>query len=204
VGNAGSRMGSKETQDRILECALDLFNTLGSGAVSAGRIAETAAISKGNLAYHFSNRQSIILAIFDQMQDRTNDILAQMREVDDLESFMALFEPYCDLVTDFRFLFRELLHLTASDPLLKHRYKAYRNRQLASGAIALERLTKRGVFRPPRDPYEYGLLGEACWLITYQWLDHADSFLDLKGRDALEQGRQVFLNLYRPYLVDPV
>ena len=53
-------MGTRTTQLRILQAALELFNEQGTAAVSANKIAERCGISKGNLQYHFKNKRDII------------------------------------------------------------------------------------------------------------------------------------------------
>ena len=50
-------MGTRTTQLRILQAALELFNEQGTAAVSANKIAERCGISKGNLQYHFKNKR---------------------------------------------------------------------------------------------------------------------------------------------------
>ena len=49
-------MGTRTTQLRILQAALELFNEQGTAAVSANKIAERCGISKGNLQYHFKQQ----------------------------------------------------------------------------------------------------------------------------------------------------
>ncbi|NON38996.1 TetR/AcrR family transcriptional regulator, partial [Klebsiella pneumoniae] len=55
-----------KTRDRILECALQLFNQQGERSVSTNHIAAHMEISPGNLYYHFPNKQAIIALLFSQ------------------------------------------------------------------------------------------------------------------------------------------
>ena len=50
-----------KTRDRILECALQLFNRQGEPNVSTLEIANEMGISPGNLYYHFHGKEPLIL-----------------------------------------------------------------------------------------------------------------------------------------------
>ena len=65
-------MGTRETQTRIIEAAIVLFNEHGTAAVSGNRIAEACGISKGNLHYHFRTKPEIIQSIFQRIVEEMN------------------------------------------------------------------------------------------------------------------------------------
>ncbi|WP_309676508.1 TetR/AcrR family transcriptional regulator, partial [Pseudomonas sp.] len=50
-----------KTRDRILECALQLFNQKGEPNVSTMEVANEMGISPGNLYYHFHGKEPLIL-----------------------------------------------------------------------------------------------------------------------------------------------
>ena len=60
-------MASRETQNKVLDKAISLFNAEGTDRVSCNRITEECKISKGNLHYHFKHKEEIILAIWGRM-----------------------------------------------------------------------------------------------------------------------------------------
>lgn len=60
-------MASRETQNKVLDKAITLFNAEGTDRVSCNRIAEECEISRGNLHYHFKNKEEIILAIWSRV-----------------------------------------------------------------------------------------------------------------------------------------
>ncbi len=61
-------MTSLNTQNKIIDTAIDLFNLAESSQVSVNRIAEKAGISKENLHYHFRSKK-IILMIWVRMEE---------------------------------------------------------------------------------------------------------------------------------------
>lgn len=50
-----------KTRDRILECALHLFNQKGEPNVSTMEVANEMGISPGNLYYHFHGKEPLVL-----------------------------------------------------------------------------------------------------------------------------------------------
>ena len=57
-----------KTRDRILECALALFNQEGEPNVSTLEIANELGISPGNLYYHFHGKEPLVLELFERFQ----------------------------------------------------------------------------------------------------------------------------------------
>ncbi len=53
----------RDTRQRILQCAKELFNARGYNAVSTRDIANAAGIGKGNLTYYFRRKEEIAEAI---------------------------------------------------------------------------------------------------------------------------------------------
>ena len=50
----------RDTRQKILDSARELFNVHGYNGVSLQDIADAVGISKGNLTYHFSKKEEIM------------------------------------------------------------------------------------------------------------------------------------------------
>jgi AcrR family transcriptional regulator len=57
---------SERSRTNILDAALKLFSHRGYGATSVQDIADTAAVSKGNVYHHFADKESIFRELLDQ------------------------------------------------------------------------------------------------------------------------------------------
>ncbi len=57
---------SERSRTQILDAALNLFSRRGYGATSVQDIADHAAVSKGNLYHHFSDKESLFRVLLDQ------------------------------------------------------------------------------------------------------------------------------------------
>ena len=65
-----------KTAERILLVALTLFNERGERNVTAADIALELDMSPGNLYYHFKGKESIVIALYSQMQGYVAGLLS--------------------------------------------------------------------------------------------------------------------------------
>lgn len=119
-----------KTKDKILETALELFNTSNTQAATTNHIAAAMGISPGNLHYHYKNREEIIFSLYERMFDElfpdTSYIPKTLQELNEQHKKFAL------ISWKYRFFYRELLFLLSRDERLKERFKtdnlAYKKR----------------------------------------------------------------------------
>lgn len=65
------------TSDKILQIALELFNTKGYQDVGVREIARELDISPGNLSYHFSRKEDILIALFERFRVTNNALYTE-------------------------------------------------------------------------------------------------------------------------------
>lgn len=195
-------MGEKTvaTRERILDAALELFNTNGTGAVSTNHIAEAARLSVGNLYYHFKNKEEIIRALFERIA-RDADIAFAVRPGDifgiaDLERILR---ANYSLQWRYRFFYREMLPLLSRDTILAERYRAIRTAGFANFVGLMSAFAAGGVFRPINDPAEIQRLAELCWLVS----EFYAPFLEAGGNldpEQMEGGVALLRQILHPYM----
>ncbi|MEP7245220.1 MAG: TetR family transcriptional regulator, partial [Gammaproteobacteria bacterium] len=101
---------------------MELFNDHGTAAVSLNRIAEACLISKGNLHYHFQNKQEIIRCIFQRLLDEMDASWYRDHLAPTLEHMAAMFVRQLQLILKYRFFYREMADLLRADRLLRKRW----------------------------------------------------------------------------------
>lgn len=67
---------TKDTRERILDVALDLFNRQGFDKTSLREVAEELGVTKAALYYHFKSKDAILIALHERLHDLTNDLAA--------------------------------------------------------------------------------------------------------------------------------
>ncbi len=197
-------MATRTTQRRILQAALELFNAEGTAAISASRIAERCGISKGNVQYHFPNKQDVIVALFHCAVDEMNQGWYSDHLQPTLEHMVAMFVRQLQLIQKYRFFYRELADLLRQDPQLRHQYAQNRERRLWFIEQFLRALEAHALMRLPADPRCLRSIVEVTWILSENWLNYMECLDRELSAQSIQEGYYGILQVLRPYLcADP-
>jgi AcrR family transcriptional regulator len=197
-------MGTRTTQLRILQAALELFNELGTAAVSSNRIAERCGISKSNLQYHFSNKREIISALFQLALEEMDAGWYRDHLAPTLEHMAAMFVRQLQLILKYRFFYRELASLLREDPMLRRRFAQNRERRLRDIEKFLHALASHGLMRLPSDARRLRSIVDVTWIISDNWINYVEYHDREIGATTILEGYYEILEVLRPYLcADP-
>ena len=97
-----------KTRDRILLAARRLFNLHGYGNVTIAQLAKELKMTKGNLWYHFNDKQSLLEALSEEfitLYDTRRKLHADPNDI--LESYVAFLNTVASEIREFRFLYRD-------------------------------------------------------------------------------------------------
>ncbi|MBU1329566.1 MAG: TetR/AcrR family transcriptional regulator [Gammaproteobacteria bacterium] len=134
-----------KTRDRILECALQLFNQQGEPNVSTLEIANELDISPGNLYYHFHGKEPLILGLFERFQADLAPLLDPPPEVQlDVEDYWLFLHLIVEKLAHYRFLFQDLSNLAGRLPKLARGIRQWLNALKRTLAGLLARLKAEG------------------------------------------------------------
>lgn len=108
-----------KTRDRILECALMLFNQQGEPNVSTLEIANELEISPGNLYYHFHGKEPLVMELFERFQHELAPLLDPPADARlDGEDYWLFLHLIVERLSHYRFLFQDLSNLASRLPKL--------------------------------------------------------------------------------------
>ena len=197
-------MATRDTQTRIVDAALELFNEHGSAAISTNRVAEHCGISKGNLHYHFRNKQEIIRFLFQRALDEMDAGWYRDHLAASIEHMAAMFVRQLQLIRAYRFFYRELADLLRRDRVLRLRFARNRERRLAEIERFLRALAARGLVNLPADARRLRSIVDITWIISENWLNYVEYHDREVTVAAVIAGYDQILEVLRPYLVaDP-
>jgi AcrR family transcriptional regulator len=193
-------MGTRDTQIRIVNAAVELFNAHGTAAVSLNRIAEHCLISKGNLHYHFHNKQEIIRCIFQRALDEMDAGWYRDHLAPTLEHMAEMFVRQLQLILRYRFFYRELANLLRADRVLRKRYADNRERRLQAIEQFFRALATRGLMSIPEDQRRLRSIVDVTWIISENWLNYTESHDRKLTVESILAGYYEILEVLRPYL----
>jgi AcrR family transcriptional regulator len=193
-------MATRATQFRILHAALELFNEHGSTAVSSNRIAERCGISKGNLQYHFKNKQEIVYALFQQAINEMDGGWYRDHLAPTLDHMAAMFVRQLQLILKYRFFYREMGDLLRQDPLLRKRYADNRERRMRDLEKFMLTLQAAGLMRFPPDPKRLRSIIDITWIVNENWLNYMDYHNREVTVEVMLEGYAETLEVLRPYI----
>ncbi len=194
-------MTTRQTQSRIVDAALALFNEHGTAAVSTNRIADACGISKGNLHYHFRNKSEIIQSIFGRIVDQMNAGWYQDHTQPTVRHMAEMFARQVLLIYDYRFFYREMPALLREDPLLMQRYRDNRRRRMAALVEFFVELDRAGALRMNGDRELISSLVHSTWIISDNWLNSQELLGGHLDDQSVLAGYHLILDILRPYFV---
>lgn len=158
-----------KTRERIVQSSLELFNQQGERNVSTNHIAAHMEISPGNLYYYFPNKQAIIAVLFSQYEARLDSFLflPQGRCVT-VEDHRHYLESVLSAMWSYRFLYRDLEHLLASDPQLAADYRRFSQRCLNQGQVIYQGFVEAGILAMNSQQIESLVLN--AWIVLTSWV----------------------------------
>ena len=192
-----------KTRDKIIDIAIQLFNEQGTKVVSTNHIASAVGISPGNLYYHFSNKEDIIRAIFEQMDaygfEQYQIILAKYQpwSIEAMEQTFIMIQEYN---WRYRFFKRELTVLIMNDAILKERFHATNCQMISLIRHTIDCGIASGSIKALNDA-EKESFADAIWLVALFWLNYLEVGGDEVNESSLRRGSVVLRTIIMPYLV---
>ena len=108
------------TKDKILNKALELFNSEGSGNISTNHIAKALDMSTGNLYYHFKNKESIIRTLLQRMIEEYDEVFREnFPKKEDMILESLLFDDTKTAIK-YKLLYNDLNILFKRDKVFEH------------------------------------------------------------------------------------
>ncbi|MDO4878286.1 MAG: TetR/AcrR family transcriptional regulator [Neisseria sp.] len=199
-----ARQPRQNTYNLILETALELFNQAGERTVTTNHIAKKLKISPGNLYYHFSNKDAIILQLHHRY---SSEMMAWIREADapgSLADVTAHLGGVFDIMWNYRFLFNDTNFLLERNTKLLGSHNEF-TRAKASPMVMryLKHLSDIGLLAISEADCQDLALN--MWIITKYWFDFHGTVSGRTRQNKLPEDTKRLgvlrnLSLLKPYL----
>lgn len=163
-------MATNATKEKIITSAIDLFNRKGVADVTLRDIADKAGISIGNLAYHFKNKDAIILELYRQMEEERNALLSKVQFIPSFENIHEQVVSILELSLKYKFFYVSTLYIVRSYPFIAKLHREYINSHIAYIKAMLDYSVGVGNLHPETVPGYYQRLSEVVWSTLNFWL----------------------------------
>lgn len=193
-------MATIETQNLIINTAVNLFNEQGTHAVSTNRVADECHLSHGNLHYHYKNKEALIQAIFQRMGHEMDNSWYEDHEHPSMAYTHFMFARQADLSWRYRFFYRELHALLQNDPQLKCMYMDCYQKRMHEMELYFTEMINIGLMRAPQQPVSLKSLLQVSWLVCNHWVYHLELTDEEVNEDNIRNGFKLICQSFLPYL----
>ena len=188
----------RSTKDRIIDGAVQLFNRSGVGPVTTNHVAAHLGMSPGNLYYHFKNKEEIIRAAFDRMNEEAETIWT-VDPAAGTTSLHRMLTGNLALYAKYLFFARELPALMRADPLLRRRYRRIHKIRLGQLEDTLTPLVALGLVKTD-GAADLAMLIESSWVIGLFGLPYAELAGKVSMQEEIVRTAQMVMHLFKPYM----
>ncbi|WP_161622689.1 TetR/AcrR family transcriptional regulator [Cesiribacter andamanensis] len=166
-----------ETKEYILTNATELFNRQGFTASSLRQTAAYLDMSDGNLRYHFSSKEMLVMDIFRQMKQELEFMFEPANpgsEKLQLEELHQQFRAVFFTMYRYKFLFIETPLLVQQYPAFKKLYQALKRAHKAFIKTAVRALSKGQAPTSQLSARREEQLAEQLFIISDSWIRYVE------------------------------
>jgi AcrR family transcriptional regulator len=194
------RPQKRNTRNRILLMALNLFNEAGVAKTTTNHIADELDISPGNLHYHFRTKADLVFAIVAEFEADSRVAITPPGttpvSIDDIWVFMHLL---LERLSMYRFLFRDFETVTAEFPAVEPKLRRFVVSLAGNVALHLLNLEESGALKTTAA--DRLILGRSI-VVQMLFSEHLDALTGVAVQDdnSTVRAAQSVLHLLLPYL----
>lgn len=184
-----------ETKQRILNQAIKAFNKSGYGAVNLFELAKSLDMSRGNMTYHFKDKEALLKEITDQLWSK----LADAGVTNSIPSFQNLHHAvqlYYRLQNEYSFIFHD--NQVLKHPLIAPKMKSLCEKTIKDIETAIAFSIQLGNMDQEPVPGVYKNLALTSWMMMFFW----SSQQMIRGDKTKEDGEKVIWSLLLPHLTE--
>ena len=185
-----------DTKSKIAAAATAIFNQQGFGATTLQDIAAELGMSRGNLRYHFRDRDSLLQAIVDDMWGKMNAERVKSRELPTFANLHNEVQLYYKFQREFSFIFLDTMVL--NHPIIQKRFREMTEQTITDNKATLQFALQAGNLQPEKIPGTYNSIAFITWMLTFYWLSQQI----IRGEVAGEDGEKMIWSILIPHFTE--
>ena len=181
------------TKQKILQRALKTFNQSGYGAVNLHELAKSLEMSRGNMTYHFKDKEVLLKELADELWNELNEARAD-KTIPSFENLHHDVQLYYRLQKKYAFIFQDKLVL--SHPIIAPRMKELTAKTIRDIEMAIAFSIQIGNMNQEPAPGVYYNLALTSWILMFFWASQQT----VRGDKVQKDGEKVIWSLLLPHL----
>lgn len=184
------------TKDKILQKAIRYFNRKGYGSITLFELAKELGMSRGNLAYHFKDKDTLLKAITEEMWNLIKTERNKSRKLPSFENLHNEVQLYYKFQKKYAFIFLDPHVL--NHPLVKEQFREMTVQTLADNKAAIAFSIKLGNLKPEPVTGLYNNIAFIAWMLTFFWLPQQI----IRGEKTEEDGEKMIWSILVPHFTE--
>lgn len=185
------------TRQRIIDKSVDLFNNSGFASVTLFEIAGTLDMTRGNLTYHFKDKDILLEAISNEFWSKLEVERNKSRLLPSFENMHNEIQLYYRFQKKYSFIFMD--HHVMKHPVIKKKFSAEIENRIKDIQATIAFSISAGNMHP--EPFEgmYYNLAFNTWMVSFYWL-HQQMCRGDKSEKSNEEGEMKIWSMLLPHL----
>ena len=187
------------TKQKIINKAIALFNEKGFGSVTLFEVAGVLNMTRGNLTYHFKDKDVLLEAITDELWSKLEAGWSKARLIPSFENLHNEILFHYHIQKEYAFIFLD--YHVLNHPIIKQKFHELTVQQIKEFEATIAFAISIGNMRP--EPYEgmYNNLAFTTWMIYFYWLNQQLIRGDAKGGNGEDSAKKIW-SMLLPHLTE--
>ncbi len=186
-----------DTKQKILQTATKVFNKKGFSAVTMNELAQEALdMSRGNLTYHFKDKEALLEAIGQEMWGKIEKQRQKSRQLPSFENLHNEVQLYYKFQKEYAFIFLDTHVL--NHPLIKQQFREMTAQTIQDNKAAIAFAIQLGNLKPENFPGLYNNIAFTTWMLTFFWLPQQL----IRGEKQPAEGEKLIWSLLIPHMTE--
>ncbi|MEL6864682.1 MAG: TetR/AcrR family transcriptional regulator [Bacteroidota bacterium] len=186
----------KSTKEKIIAVACKAFNQKGFAALTLHELAQEMGISRGNLAYHFKDKDALLKAIAEEMWAKIEAERSKSRQFPSFENLHNEVQLYYRFQKKYAFIFLDthvLVH-----PAVQTKFREMTQMTIEDNKATIAFSIKMGNMKPESVPGLYHNVAFITWMLSFYWLSQQI----IRGERSKEDGEKMIWSILIPHFTD--
>jgi AcrR family transcriptional regulator len=187
-----------ETEERIVNKALEMFNRSGVEYVGMRELAAALDMRVGNVTYYFPTKDDLVNRLSLDLANENNQTIIPMDEMT-MKGFFEMLRQVFQNHLKYRCLMLSFVHLLERNPIIAKRYgkiQSKRNEAWSNNVQAL----KRGKYINAENQQEIDFLVSSIALIARFWISEATiSYKSHSEQEQIAHYLNMIARIFLPY-----